>query len=819
MSAMNHRSLLPLVLVSTFLGACGGGGGGGPTGPASIGGTIDFQDAGSTPQFVPGTGTLDSAQVQGLAQPGARLSFRVQDGDALHALSFVAREALHVRARARGEGELALAAYDPVELRFGAFAPAAQHLSALEFDVQGAFDVVLRGQGTLQLQFTRSTSVPARGVRSAASVDAASALFAAYEEPAIESVPGQLIVATRAGSAASELLAERGLREKLRIPDGPLLAEFDLPAGLDARAARLATLQRVRALAEDGRVEYAEPNVIWRAQGNPVVTPNDPYYPLQWDMPLMRLPEAWFLTTGSSAVIVAVLDTGEQPHPDLAGRQIAGYDFISSASSAGDGDGIDPDPTDEGDGNGVQPNSFHGTHVSGTIGAASNNNLGVAGVTWATGLMSLRVLGKDGGTSFDIANAIKYAARIANNSGTLPPQRANVINMSLGGPGASSTVQSAVTQARSAGVVLFASAGNENSSTPSYPAAYSGVISVAAVDLNAQRAPYSNFGPTVDLAAPGGDASVDLDNDGYVDGILSTLMDGATPPFSPIYAFYQGTSMACPHAAGVAALMLAVAPTLTPTQIETLLKNTAVDLGAPGRDDLYGYGLVDAYEAVYAAQNGAVSGSPVLGVTPLALSFGKLTTTLSSQVANFGSGLLSLTTLTPSAAWLSATAVPSSSSTSDTASVAVSVDRSGLADGDYNGTITVASNGGTEVIAVSMTVDVASLPVDINLYVLLLDHTSFNTLGQVIVNPTTGLDYTLPDLPAGDYYLVCGSDDDGDGSIFGAGDLYEGIYPSMSDPVVVHLGAHQTLGAIDFPVTHVSALAPPPGPGYRLLYR
>ena len=250
-------------------------------------------------------------------------------------------------------------------------------------------------------------------------------------------------------------------------------------------------------------------------------------------------------------MIVAVIDTGETPHPDLAGRQIAGYDFIASPSMSGDGDGIDANPFDEGDGNGLQPNSFHGTHVSGTIGAVSNNGTGVTGITWATGLMSLRVLGIGGGTNFDIANAIKYAARLANVSGTLPPQRANVINMS---------------------------SGNENSSSPSYPAAYPGVISVAAVDLNAQRAPYSNFGPTVDLCAPGGDTSHDLDNDGYADGILSTLMDGTSPPFTPIYAFYQGTSMACPHAAGVAALMLAVAPTLTPAEIETLMTSTAISV-------------------------------------------------------------------------------------------------------------------------------------------------------------------------------------------------------------------------------------------------
>jgi len=756
MSASRASVAFLSLLLACGLFACGGGGSG-ASGPASIAGTVDFQPAGSTAPLQAGTGTLDAAAPQGLVRPGMRLSFRVEDAEALHALDFVAREPVHVHARARGAGELALCAYDPVELRFGALAPAAQQRAELEFDVQGSFDLVLRGAGTLAVEFSRTAIILSRGLHLAAPIDdsAARSLFAGFEELPIESVRGELIVSAREDASAAGWLAGHGMREKLRIPDGPRLVAFDLPAGLDERAARRATIQRVRALAEDERVEYAEPNVIWHAMD----VPNDTYYPFQWDMPLMRMPEAWDLTHGLSSVIVAVLDTGETAHPDLAGRQIAGYDFVSDAASAGDLDGIDADPTDEGDGDGLHPNSFHGTHVSGTIGASTDNGTGVAGVTWATGLMSLRVLGKDGGTSFDIANAIKYAARLANNSTTLPAQRANVINMSLGGPGASSTVQSAVTQARNAGVVIFASAGNENSSAPSYPAAYTGVISVAAVDINAQRAPYSNFGPTIDLCAPGGDTSKDLNHDGYADGILSTLMDGASPPFTPIYGFYMGTSMACPHAAGVAALMLAVNPALTPAQIETLMKSTAVDLGLPGRDNDYGSGLVDAYEAVFAAQNGVASGTPVLGMTPLALSFGAKTTSLSAQVANFGSGKLNVTTLTPDMAWLSAALVPSSSSTSDTASVTLTVDRMGLADGDYSGTLTVDSNGGTQVVSVSITVDITSVPIDVDLFVLLLDSVTFDTVAEVVVNPTTGLDYSLPDLPAGDYYLVCGSDD------------------------------------------------------------
>lgn len=816
-----------LAALVSLLAACGGGGS--ESGPAAaISGTIDFQPAGTTAPLRGGTGSVDAAAPQGLAIPGTRHTFRPEGDALLHAVDYVARESVHVRAVARGNGELALGAYDPVELRFGALAPAQTGRVALEFDVRGSFDVVLRGRGTLELAFTRAPALPTRapalptrGLRASAAPDpaAARAQFPGYEEPRIESVPGELIVSPRAGATAQEILDARGLREKLRIPDGPVLASFDLAPGLDERGRRLSVLQHARALAEDERVEYAEANVIWRACGG--VVPNDPYYHLQWDMPLLRMPEAWALTTGDASVIVAVIDTGETPHPDLVARQVAGYDFISDPTNAGDGDGVDANPFDEGDGNGLQPNSFHGTHVSGTIGADSNNGTGVAGITWATGLMSLRVLGKQGGTSFDIANAIKYAGNLANDSGTLPAQRANVINMSLGGPGFSSTVQSACTAARNAGVVIFAAAGNENNSAPFYPAAYTGVISVAAVDVNAQRAPYSNFGPTVDLCAPGGDTSVDLNGDGYADGILSTLMDGTVPPFTPIYAFYEGTSMACPHAAGVAALMLAVNPALTPAEIETLLESTAVDLGAPGRDDDYGHGMVDAYEAVYAAQNGTGSGVPVLGLTPQSLVFGINGTALSSQVTNFGSGLLSVGTLTIDTGgtgnWLSALAVTSGSGSSDTDSITVSVDRTGLADGPYSGTVTVDSNGGSLIIEVSMTVDANSVPVDVTLYVLLVKSDTLDSVAQAIVNPTTGLDYTLPNLSAGDYYLVCGSDDNNDGIICGPGDTYCGLYPTLNQPTIITLAGHHTLSALDFPVSNVTGPAHVSWPGFRLL--
>ena len=191
---------------------------------------------------------------------------------------------------------------------------------------------------------------------------------------------------------------------------------------------RSRTYDAIRRLRLDPDVEYAHSNYRLKARR----IPNDSFYPTQWHYNQVALEEAWDLTTGSDSIIVAVIDTGVISHPDLQTRTIAGYDFISDPTVAGDGNGRDSDPTDNGDdANGPGIHSYHGTHVAGTIGAVTNNGLGVSGVTWQTKIMPLRVLGKGGGSSLDLAEAIKYAAGLPNLSGTFPPQRAHVVNMSL----------------------------------------------------------------------------------------------------------------------------------------------------------------------------------------------------------------------------------------------------------------------------------------------------------------------------------------------------------------------------------------------------
>lgn len=349
---------------------------------------------------------------------------------------------------------------------------------------------------------------------------------------------------------------------------------------VDALDIKVWKLDRSRSLSDVVRqlnarpdVEYAEPNRKVYA----LTVPNDPGFSFQWHYQTISLPSAWDITKGSSSVVVAVIDSGIRfSHPDFdPGRFVQGWDYVDG----------DSDPTDSGGGAG---NFSHGTHVAGTIGAWTNNNIGVAGVNWQVKLMPLRVLDSDGqGTDVDVAAAIVYAA----------DHGAQVINLSLGGPGVcTQTLSNAIVYAHDRGVTLVAAAGNENALVDA-PANHPDVISVGATDYSNHRAGYSNYGPQLDLVAPGGDGNelVDLNHDGYPDWVLSTGWNFTAN--QPAYYYSAGTSMASPHVAGVAALMIASGITGSET-IRAILRSTATDLGSAGRDDYYGYGLLNAAGAL-----------------------------------------------------------------------------------------------------------------------------------------------------------------------------------------------------------------------------
>ncbi|MEH6823376.1 MAG: S8 family serine peptidase [Motiliproteus sp.] len=552
------------------------------------------------------------------------------------------------------------------------------------------------------------------------------------------------------------------------------------PWGYGAKRDKIETIRLLKSLQTQPDVRAAGLNYIRTAQ----TIPNDPYYPLQWHYPLLNLPQAWEISTGND-VVIAVIDTGVyRAHPDLSANLTnSGYDFISSTSRSNDGDGIDSDPDDPGDAMLAGQSSFHGTHVAGTLAASSNNGAGVAGVAWDAQLMPIRVLGQGGGTSFDILQGIRYAAGLSNDSETFPSAAAQVINLSLGGPGFNQVMQNTIDDARDAGSIIIAAAGNDGSSTASYPAAYAGVVSVSAVRYDKTLAGYSNVGTTIDLAAPGGDATIDQNADGNPDGILSTLADDRSGIREPGAAFSQGTSMAAPHVAGIAALMKAVYPALTPMDFDAAISSGQIseDLGADGaktRNNQYGYGLIDALKAVqYAATlAGGAPLPPIIGSDKTSLAFGTVLNQQTLSISNAGQGNLFITSVTADRIWLSVAADAVDSNNLGT--YAVTVNRTGLSAGQYRGNIEVSADTGT--VSLPVTLDVSgtvTTSADVGFqWLLLIDALSFETVDLVGVDVLKGrYSYSLSVATPGDYYLLSGSDSDNDLFICDAGESCGGF--------------------------------------------
>jgi serine protease len=431
------------------------------------------------------------------------------------------------------------------------------------------------------------------GYRDAAEADAADARVLRARSVAAHAMSARV-------AALNSALALRGAKAGLLRQMGTGAHVFKLDRALSHN-----DLQRVAAelKAADPNIAYAEPD----RKMYPLMTPNDTSYGSQWDLYEttggIRAPAAWDLATGSG-VTVAVIDTGIRPHADLSGQIVAGYDMIKDTAVSNDGNGRDSDPSDPGDwtaanecaaGEPASNSSWHGTHVAGTIAARTNNASGVAGIAFNAKIQPIRVLGKCGGYTSDIADGMIWASggTVSGLPTNATPSR--VINMSLGGGGACDTTsQNAINSARSRGTAIVVAAGNENqNASNSNPANCSGVITVAATDRNGSRAYYSNYGSVVTLAAPGGDVRSSSSN-----GILSTLNAGTQAPGADSYAYYQGTSMATPHVAGVVALMLSAKPGATPDQIKAALQSSA--RAFPGTCSQCGSGILDAAAAVAA---------------------------------------------------------------------------------------------------------------------------------------------------------------------------------------------------------------------------
>lgn len=393
-------------------------------------------------------------------------------------------------------------------------------------------------------------------------------------------VPGRLLIGVRPDAdraAARRVLQFHGAVVRKQIP--ALEAEvIELPEEMSDGV--------VASLQQSGMYRFVERDYYAHIGET---TPNDPSFPLQWHLFQIQAPQAWGINTGSNAVAVAVIDTGvDTTHTDLKGKLLPGWNFVTNSALVTDTIG-------------------HGTAVAGTVAAAANNGIGVAGVSWGSTILPLVVVDSNEYAAYsDIAAAIEYAA----------DHHVRIINISAGGPASSSLLQSAVDYAWSKGSVIFAAAMNNAAASPYYPAACNHTIAVSATDESDRLASFSNFGNWITIAAPG-------------TAVLSTTMGGGDQ-------YWYGTSFATPIAAGVAALALSVNPSLSAPALVDLLKQNSDDLGAAGYDPLFGWGRVNAYRAASAAQR---SLPPVaIAITPNRVTLGPGETVQLSAILTGSSG-------------------------------------------------------------------------------------------------------------------------------------------------------------------------------------
>nr|WP_060882936.1 S8 family serine peptidase [Streptomyces caniscabiei] len=454
-----------------------------------------------------------------------------------------------------------------------------------------------------QAPSAKADAAPVAGATEAAPGTVAERLIVGYKSGAAEATSNK---AADADAAAKGKEAGEDLDFQRRLGSGAALVDL----GEDISKTDVAdVISEYRA---DPQVAYVVPDRL----NKPQATPNDTEYTKQWDLyestAGMNLPGAWDKTTGTG-VTVAVIDTGYVAHSDLAANIVGGYDFIADTAVANDGNGRDSNPADPGDwtaanecaaGEPASTSSWHGTHVAGTIAAVTNNSKGVAGIAYGAKVSPLRVLGKCGGYDSDIIDAITWASGGTVSGVPANANVAKVINMSLGGSGACTTAtQTAINAAVNRGTTVVVAAGNSNANAANYsPASCSNVISVAATNRAGARSYYSNFGSIVDIAAPGGETRTV-----ETGGILSTLNAGTAGPGSESYDYYQGTSMAAPHIAGLAALLKSASSALTPAQIESAIKTNSRAL--PGAcSGGCGAGLADAAKTVQAVTGGGTTG-------------------------------------------------------------------------------------------------------------------------------------------------------------------------------------------------------------------
>ncbi|WP_404363968.1 S8 family serine peptidase [Marinobacter sp.] len=578
----------------------------------------------------------------------------------------------------------------------------------------------------------------------------------------------------------------------------------------DARVeAQKETLKWIRTLERTPDIEMAEPNYLYRSQA---VTPDtNPLYELQWHYPLISLPTAWQVAPNAGfGVGIAVLDTGlfsTTPssygdwHPDLAGNVPATNtritDFVSGTLDIDEDPDADPDnpgrdknPADPGDGQ-RQSSTFHGTHVAGTA-AGIDNNLGIIGVAPFVRLIPVRVLGRDGvGSSADLIDALNWAGSQSD---------IDVINLSLGGLGRSQGLENAIEAAFNNGKLVVAAAGNQGSDQLTYPAAFDNVVGVGAVDGAAVRASYSNFGGSVDLVAPGGDATRDANLDGNADLVISAWGDDSVQPPQPNYAGLQGTSMAAPHVAGVFALMkeAAVKKPLSPGTFFALLKNGELTDNV-GNQTEYGAGLINALKAVNVVRDGTVS--TVMGASPSALQFSSGQTSQSLSLTVYPENETVTLGSVEKPEWLSFQPAIAEAGVAPV-TLTATVDTSMLEqDRLFRDRVLISYGNQTSqdrVLEIPVSVQLGEQAEERNAgrhYVLLVSTgTEQDTLQQQVVEARDGrYPFSFAEVEPGEYFLVAGTDTDNNGFICETGEACA-EYPVNGLPEPIAIGESPVSG-------------------------
>ena len=614
-------------------------------------------------------------------------------------------------------------------------------------------------------------------------------------------------------SASGAPTSQAGTDEVLgRLPYGDYLLENNSVRG------RFDHFYRIKALEALGDVNYAHPNF------NYTLATNDPRRPEQWHYDQISLPQAWDITMGDSNVLVAVIDSGVAPHPDIEPnvRRDLGLDAVDVLRNLGPVSGAGDDPLDPG---WRTSQNSHGTHVAGTIAALAGNARYGVGVAPTTEIMPIRVFDSRGGgaSDFVVARGIYWAAGKSNFTGLADPsKRADVINLSLGSiRTCSHTLQEAIDYARQQGIIVIAAAGNETTSRNVSPASCEGVISVSAVNHDEHPAYYSNCGSHVSVAAPGGEASASstspnsyLPADGAAcredpqtfavpgEGVWSIDVAYEGSSRRPIFRPLPGTSMAAPHVAGVAALMKAAAPGLTPEQFEAYLGSGQLtsSRGPSGWDPEFGHGLINARKAVEAAGGDGDTAPASLSTSPSMLVYGETATNRNISIHPLGSEVGSLDGFfQANAPWI-VSASPLDVDGDGFGIWEVGIDREGLVDGLYRGTLGAITTTDVEVqVPVEVRVGSEAETGDAGFLYLVAFDALTGTVVDVLGGSGSGgvYSYEVADLVAGNYLLITFSDVGNELIVCGRGNLC-GFYPGTGtmEPVVIEPGTDRELGVI-----------------------